>query len=288
MNEKPGFNAAQFKTATQKSWDNAAQGWNEQTPQIHEWLAQATQAMIDHANVRPGSRVLDVAAGAGDQTLDVAHRVGPDGHVLAVDISPGILQFAAENARRQSLSNVATKVADAENLGLGTASFDAAICRLGLMFCPDPLKALQEIHHALKPHGRVCTLVFSEPQKNPCIGLLISTAFQHASLPPGDPYQPGSLFSLGKPGLIDELFKSAGFTDVKTTRISAVFKLPAAKDYLTFIRTSASPIQQLLGKLTPAAKEAAWKEMEEKLDLFQLSTHWEGPNELLLTVGSRQ
>lgn len=287
MNENTAFDAKQFKVAMQHAWDNAAPGWNQKTPQIHAWLADATRLMLDHAKLKPGARVLDVAAGAGDQTLSIAHRVGPDGHVLAADISPGILQFTVENARREGLNNIDIKVADAENLGLGATIFDAAISRLGLMFCPNPLKALQEMHHALRPSGRACTLVFSEPQKNPCIGILISTACKHAGLPPRDPYQPGGLLSLGKPGLINELFVTAGFTDVATLVIPAVFKLAAAKDYLHFIRTSASPIMQILSKLDAAGQNAAWAEMEEKLQAFQTPSGWAGPNELLLTTGTR-
>jgi ubiquinone/menaquinone biosynthesis C-methylase UbiE len=287
MNENTAFDAKQFKIAMQHAWDSAALGWNQQTPQIHAWLADATRLLLDHVNLKPGSRVLDVAAGSGDQTLEIARRIGPDGHVLATDISPGILQFAIENARRASLNNIDVKAADAENLGLGAATFDAAISRLGLMFCPDPLKALQEMHHALRESGRAGTLVFSEPQKNPCIGILVATAFKHAGLPPRDPYQPGSLLSLGKPGLINELFMKAGFTDVATTAVPAVFRLATAKDYLHFIRTSASPIMQILSKLNAAEQDAAWAETEEKLRVFQTSSGWEGPNELLLTTGTR-
>lgn len=286
MSEKPPFNPEQFKAATREQWNKSAAGWNEQTPHIRAWLATATVAMLDLAQLRPGARVLDVAAGAGDQTLDIARRVGPNGSVLATDLSPAILALAQDNALRAGLMNVETKVADGEKLGLDPASFDAAICRLGLMFFPDPLKSLSELHRAVKAGGRVCTMVFSEPQKNPCIGMIVATALKHAGLPPPDPYQPGGLLSLGKPGLIDEHFARAGFAEVKTIKLAAPFRLPAAKDYLDFIRTSAGPILQILGRLDEAAKNAAWAEMEEKLRVFQIKTGWEGPNELLLTVGS--
>lgn len=277
----------QFKAATRQAWDKSASGWNAQTQHIHDWLAQATPAMLDAAHITVGMRVLDIAAGAGDQTLDIARRVGPGGYVLATDISPGILQFAQDNARHAGLLNVETRVCDAEHLGVDAASFDAAVSRLGLMFCPNPLQALQQVHHALRPGGHAAVLVFSEPQHNPCIGILMSTALKHAGLPPRDPYQPGSLMSLGKPGLLDELFHAAGFTDVATTRISAPFRLPSTQDYLAFIRTSASPIVQILGNLSQEAQDAAWTEMESKLSAFQSPSGWEGPNELLVARGTR-
>lgn len=277
----------QFKAATRQAWDKSASGWNSQTRHIHDWLAQATPAMLDAAHIAVGMRVLDVAAGAGDQTLDIARRVGPEGHVLATDISPEILQFAQDNARQAGLLNVETSVCDAEHLDVEAASFDAVVSRLGLMFCPTPLRALQQAHHALRRGGHAAVLVFSEPQYNPCIGILMSTALKHAGLPPRDPYQPGSLMSLGKPGLLDELFLAAGFTDVATTRISAPFRLPSTQDYLTFIRTSASPIVQILGNLSQEAQDAAWAEMENRLSAFQSPGGWVGPNELLVTRGTR-
>lgn len=287
MTEQPAFDPDKFKAATREQWNQSAAGWNAQAKNIRAWLAEATQSMLDLAGVRPGARVLDVAAGAGDQTLDAARRVGASGYVLATDISPGILQFAKDNARRAGFSNVDTKATDGEDLGLEAHAFDAAICRLGLMFFPDPVAGLRGIRHVLKPGGRFCAMVFSEPQMNPCVAILVSTALKHAGLPPRDPYRPGGLLSLGKPGLIDALFAKAGFSGVTTTKLSAPFRLPRARDYLEFIRTSAGPILQILAKLDDAAREAAWAEIESKLDAFQTGTNWVGPNELLLTVGTK-
>ena len=276
-----------FKAATRSQWDKAARSWNDHTPQVRAWLRSGTDAMLDMARIRTGAYVLDVAAGAGDQTLDIAERVGPDGAVLATDLSPAILELAQANARRAGVRNVETRVVDGEHLGLDGADFDAAICRLGLMFFPDPAQGLREMHRALKPGAGICTMVFAGPETNPCITTLMSTALRHAGVPPRDPYQPGGLLSLGKPGLIDELFRRAGFRDVATTRVDAPFRLPCARDYVEFIRTSASPIQQILGKLDAAAGNAAWAEIEERLKRFDTATGWEGPNELLLTAGRR-
>lgn len=287
MTQATAFDAQGFKRATLNQWEKSAAGWNDHSPAIRAWLRRATEAMIGMAGVERGARVLDVAAGAGDQTLDIAARVGPEGSVLATDLSPAILAFARANAARAGFRNVETLVADGEQLDVPDASFDAAVCRLGLMFFPDPLQGLREMHRALKPGGGICTVVFSAPQANPCVAILMATALEHAGLPPRDPFQPGGLMSLGKPGRLDELFKAAGFRDVATTKMDAPFRLPSARHYLDFIRASASPIQQILANLDADKRQAAWLAMEERLGAFQNGSGWEGPNELLLTAARR-
>lgn len=207
--------------------------------------------------------------------------------MLATDLSPTILDLARANAQREGFGNLETRVADGEHLGLENAGFDAAICRLGLMFFHDPAQGLREMRRALKAGAGICTMVFSGPETSPCITALMSTAFRHAGIPPCDSGQPGGLLGLGKLGLIDELFRRAGFRAAATTQIDAPFRLPCARDYVEFIRTSASPIQQILGKLDAAARNAAWAEMEDRLQRSDTATGWEGPNELLLTAARR-
>jgi len=286
MSAKP-FDAELFKASTREQWDRDAKGWNDMTDLVRGWLRPATDAMLEMANVRLGGRVLDVAAGAGDQTLDIAKRVGRHGRVVATDLSPAILAFAAANARREGYTQVETMVADGEILGVDEKSFDSAVCRLGLMFFPNPVRGLKAMYDALKPGGMACTMVFSTPASNPCVAILVQTALKHAGLSPPDPYQPGGLLSLGKPGLIDELFLQAGFLQVATTKVAAPFRLHSVRDYIDFIRTSASPILGILGRLDEATRRAAWDDIEQRLSAFNVSDGWEGPNELLLTAGQR-
>ncbi len=130
-------------------------------------------------------------------------------------------------------------------------------------------------------------MVFSRPDRNPCLRILMSTALEHAGLPARDPFLPGGLLSLGRPGHIDQLFRSAGFHDVATTAIDAPFRVSTVDDYLDFVRTSASPILQILARLDAAAAEAAWTAMRQRLEVFTTAQGWDGPNELLLTAGRR-
>jgi ubiquinone/menaquinone biosynthesis C-methylase UbiE len=276
-----------FKTAVQAHWDAAAGSWDAHSPAIRAWLRDATDAMIAKAGIVPGSRVLDVAAGAGDQTLDLAERVGPSGVVLATDLAPAFVAIIQQRALRAGLQQVQCRVADGEDLRVDAAAFDAAVCRLGLMLFPNPLQGLREMHRALRPGGAACTVVFSVPQRNPCISILMGTALRHAGLPARDPFAPGSLFSLGRPGHIDELFRQAGFGDVETTAVDALFRMPSVDHYLDFVRSSASPILQILAGLGEAAAQAAWDDIRQQLQAFTTPTGWAGPNELLITAARR-
>lgn len=287
MTIEAGSEAKLAKDRTRQTWDAAAVGWDKHAPAIRAWLSPATEAMLDMAGVVSGHAVLDVAAGAGDQTLDLAARVGPEGRVVASDISANILAIAAQNASQAGYRNVEILLADAEHLDLGENTFGAAVCRLGLMFLPDPLAGLARIHRALIPGGRFCSMVFAGPDQNPCLRILMMTALRHAGLPPGDPFKPGGLVSLGRPGAIEALFQKAGFSAVATTRMEAPFRMPSTAHYLEFIRDAAGPILQILAPLGQSAKNAAWADIAEQLDNFQTTEGWTGPNTLLLTVGQK-
>ena len=281
------MNAATEASAASAAWDEAAQGWNRHSELIRAWLTKATAAMLDAAGVGAGDRVLDVAAGAGDQTLDIARRVGPSGFVLATDLSPSILRLAAENVRAAGLLNVRVQRADAQALGPDIAHFDTAVCRLGLMFCAEPLVALKEIHRALNDGGGFSALAFSSPERNPCITTQLRTAQRHAGMAAGDPYAPGGLLSLGRPGLMSALMHEAGFTAVDVRPLSAPFTLPRCEDYVDFIRSAGSPVIALLKTLSEAARAAAWADITEQLGQFTTPQGWEGPNELLLCSGAK-
>jgi len=161
------FDAVQYKSTTRQQWEDAAEAWYRWGPTLETWLAGSTERMLDAAGVASGSSVLDIAAGAGGQTLAAARRVGGEGRVVAIDISPTILTYAAKQAAEAGLTNVETMEADGEQLGgLAEASFDAAVSRLGLICLPDQAGALAGIHSALRPGGRLSAIVYSTADRN--------------------------------------------------------------------------------------------------------------------------
>ncbi len=93
------FDPVAFKETTRNLWDCAVVSWNRWAAFLSRWLGPATELMLDMANVQKSRRVLDAAAGAGDHTLAAARRTGPSGFVLATDLSPAILEYAAIKAK---------------------------------------------------------------------------------------------------------------------------------------------------------------------------------------------
>jgi SAM-dependent methyltransferase len=240
--------------------------------------------MLDMCNVGGGSRVLDVAAGAGDQTLQAARRVGPEGFVLATDISPKILEFAERSARSKGYTNVETRVVDGEGIDMD-GGFDAVISRVGLIYFPDQQKALRGMRRALKPQGRIGAIVYSTADANQFFSLPVSIIRRRAHLPPPVPGQPGP-FSLGGEGVLRDALLQAGFQDIQERRIPAPLKMKSATDCVRFEKESFGALHAMLAGLDQVGKEAAWEEIANELQRFESSAGFEGRCELIVVSGS--
>lgn len=286
--EAAQFDPVQYKETTRKQWQAAAEAWHRWGATLEEWLGGATEAMLDAADVGPGSRVLDVAAGAGGQTLVAARRVGPTGYVLATDISSNILEFVEKNAQKEGLSNVETRVLDGEKLDqLEEESFDAVISRVGLIYFPDQQKALAGMRRALVPGGKIAAIVYSTPENNKFFSVPVSVIRRCAQLPPPLPGQPGP-FSLGSPGVLEEAYEKAGFRDVQTRLLSAPLRMPSTAECVRFERESFGALHQMLSGLDDAEREDAWEEIEQELREFERPDGFEGPCELVIGGGIKQ
>ena len=164
--QQPSFDAAKYKNAQREQWNKDGAAWRRWNPTLDRWYGDVTRQMLDLARIQPGQRVLDIAAGAGEPAVSAAERVGPGGYVLATDISEGIVELALQVARERGLEQIETRAMDGEKLDLPDASFDAVVCRLGLMYMPHPVTALGEWRRALRSGGRVAVVVFSTPDRN--------------------------------------------------------------------------------------------------------------------------
>lgn len=281
------FDPVAFKTTTRAQWQDAADAWHRWGPFLGSWLGAATDAMVELAHIGKGSRVLDVAAGAGEQSLTIARRVGPDGHVLVTDIAPNLLERAAADAAAAGLSQVETREVDGERLeDLPAGSFDAAVSRVGLIYFPDQQRALRGMRHVLRPGGRVSAVVYSTPDRNEFFSIPVRIIRERAQLPPPLPGQPGP-FSLGGPGVLEEMFTRAGFTDVEVRTVPSPVRLPSAAECVRFERESFGALHQMMRTLTPEEQADTWASIEAELRRFENDGGFEGPCEMLVGAATR-
>jgi len=276
-----GFDAAAYKSTTRAQWEQAAEAWHRWGPLLESWLGEATELMLDLAGVHAGARVLDVAAGAGGQTLAAARRAGATGSVLATDISPAILEYAAASAVRAGLTNVGTREMDGEALSVEPGFFDAAISRLGLIYFPNLPKALSEMRSALRPGGKIGAIVYSTADANGFFSIPVRIIRERAQLPPPLPGQPGP-FSLSTVTVIDDVLAHAGFVDVEVRVVNAPLRLGTTNECMQFERESFGALHQMLAKLDDRAKESAWDEIERQLRAYEGQDGFVGPCELLV------
>jgi ubiquinone/menaquinone biosynthesis C-methylase UbiE len=158
-----------------------------------------------------GAHVLDVATGTGLVAVEAARRVGPRGSVLATDFLPAWEPFVRTTASAARVANVMFASMPAEALALPDASFDVVFCQFGLMFVPEPIRALREMRRVLRPGGRIGIAVWSVPEK---VGIFLIPRIVAPALPPTKGEAPPSPTSMGAPGLIESMVAEAGFCDV--------------------------------------------------------------------------
>jgi ubiquinone/menaquinone biosynthesis C-methylase UbiE len=280
------FDPIQYKATTREQWQSAAEAWHRWGPLLEHWLGAATQRMLDAAGVQTGSHVLDVAAGAGGQSLAAAQRTGRGGRVLATDISPAILDFARQAAARAGLG-VDTRELDGEAIdALGSGTFDAVISRLGLIYFPDQQRALSGMRHVLRPGGRIGAIVYSTAERNAFFSIPVRIIRTRANLPPPAAGQPGP-FSLGSPGTLQAALQKAGFHDVTVETLAAPVRLPSAAECVRFERESFGALHQMLSPVPEPERASVWREIEEALQQFETKDGFVGPCELLVVGATR-
>ncbi len=283
-----GFDAEQYKTGQQKSWDAASSKIRTWESIFERAGGQAlSERMLDSVGVKSGERVLDVATGYGEPALTAAQRVGPTGSVVGTDISEGMLAIARERADEMGLANSIFLQSDAEMLDFPEASFDLALCRLGLFLLPDLNVALQRIRRLLRPGGRFGALIHGEPAKAPGVSV-IQGAVQRVLQPPPPPPGAPSIFGLSAPGKLEAALEDAGFVNVSSERFMATWTYESPEQYARFLFELGGPLQTMLAAATPEKRQQVW---DGVLQDYQAFTDVEGRlvlhHEIVSAVGKR-
>jgi ubiquinone/menaquinone biosynthesis C-methylase UbiE len=257
-----------IKAELRDTWESAAPGWAKWEAVIAAGLVDATDAMLDMAGVDANMRVLDLACGAGSQSLRAAERVGLEGHVVASDISATMLAHVQEKAKRNGISNIETLESAAEDLPTTQQAFDAAICRLGLMLLPSPKQALKAVQKVLKPQARFAGLVFTIPSNNPYMSQPMQILLRHAGKEPPPAGKPG-IFVLGGPGALEGLLSDSGFSDIETRVLRTSLRLASAAEGLEMMQQAFGAYRAVVADLSSEARAAAWSEVGDCLKQFE-------------------
>jgi ubiquinone/menaquinone biosynthesis C-methylase UbiE len=250
--------------------------WQQEASQRQQVMEEATEEMLLAAGLKAGDHVLDLAAGAGDQSLLAARKVGPGGMVLATDLSGEMLTVAAKQAEHEGLTNLATRIMDAEQLDLEERSFDAVICRNGLMLLPHLQSALRGIRRVLKPGGKLAALVW---KRNPFHMLPLTILTKYVGEVPAicNP------FTLSDPAVFEQALREAGFREVIIRPIALRLHY-ASMD--VFLESRRAIVAGLMGQMSKQAQQQVLNEVRQALSQFEEPEGLVAQGETLLGVGT--
>jgi SAM-dependent methyltransferase len=253
----------QLKERVRRDWTDVAtiDAWRRWREPFAVQTEALTSALLDAADIEPGQRVLDLASGAGEPALTLARRVGPSGHVVATDLSPGWLGIIEDAALAERLGNLQLSVADAHALPFGDASFDRVTSRLGVMFFADLQRALAECRRVLVQEGRIAFLVWGEPDQNTFFAATMRALRAYVDVPQPAPGTPGPLRFAAEGSVAREL-EQAGFREIEEERMVVPLPWPGPPEQLwQHFREVVAPLRPLIDGLTPADRDAVAAEV---------------------------
>ena len=279
------LDATEFRSGQREQWNVAAGGWRKWAPLLDRGLQQMREQLVELARVEPGHRVLDVAAGYGEPALTAARRVGPDGRVVATDISAEMLEYGRERAATAGLENVEFVEIAASALELPAQTFDAALSSYGIIFEPEAEATAARVRGFLKPGARLAISSWGPPDRVPMLGVPMRTMLQRYELPPPPPGTPGPL-SRPTPEAIGGLLEGGGFSNVEVVETTVVLDLDSAEEFTTFVKVIAPPITALVNARPLEEQADGWAAITEAIGPFADDSgriHLE--NQTLLAVG---
>jgi enediyne biosynthesis protein CalE5 len=252
----------EFRTGQRTQWNSAAGGWKKWAPLIDKGAGLVSERLVELARIRPGHRVLDVAAGYGEPALAAARRVGPDGEVVATDIAAEMLAYGRERAEAAGVESIRFIESDAASLDFPEGSFDAALSRWGIIFEPEPEATAARIRTFLKPGSRMAIASWGPIDRVPMFALTFGTVMERLQVPPPPPGTPGPL-ARPTPEALTALLEGGGFSSVEVDEIDVVFDFASPDEFVTCMREIAPPITAVLSQFPEDVQADAWAAIRE-------------------------
>jgi SAM-dependent methyltransferase len=256
--ESKTMDPGQFREGQRQQWNTAATGWRKWSELIDSAAAKISERMVELAGVTAGSRVLDVAAGYGEPSLTAARVAGPNGKVVASDISAEMLAYGRERAQAAGLENIEFVESDAMSLDFPAGSFDAALSRFGIIFDPDGEGAAARVRSFMEPGSRMTIASWGPPDRVPFLGIPVMTVMKRLDVPPPPPGTPGPL-SRPTPEAIGGLLEGGGFSEVEVEEAEVEFTFASAEEFTTFIREIAPPVSAMMASHPEDVQAETWQ-----------------------------
>jgi ubiquinone/menaquinone biosynthesis C-methylase UbiE len=277
----------ELRDQLRRMWDGVAPGWGENAAFVDARAAAMTETILDLAGLEPGMRVLELAAGAGGGGLAASARVGAGGEVVISDISPRMAAIAAARAEELRVRNVSTRVLDLEQIEEPDESFDAVICREGVMLVPDPAQAVAEIARVLRPGGRVSLSVWGPRAENPWLGVVFDVVSAQLGVPMPPPGLPGP-FALDNRDRLAGLLEAPTLTAVEIREVSTPYLASSADEWWTRTVALAGPLAQRLATLPAPAVEALSARAKEAVRPYETVAGLSIPGLALVAAAQRR
>jgi SAM-dependent methyltransferase len=248
-------------------WDAAADGWGKRADALRDVAMPLSVWMIGAAELHPGARVLELAAGPGDTGFLAAELIQPGGTLISSDLSEGMLNVARARAERQRVDNVEFKQLSLEWIDLPTASVDAILCRWGLMLIDDPAAAAQECRRVLAPGGRLVVAVWDRPELNPWATIPTDALVKLGLAPAPDRSAPG-MFRLADGARLDELLADAGFVERRIEPVSIDREYPSLDTWIAEMLDMSGGFGRVWNDLDDAQRNELTRELGDRVKPF--------------------
>ena len=278
---------AENENNTLREWRENSSHWVTYSDLLHSMFAPVTRALILEAGISDGQSVLDVAGGAGEPSLTIAQVVGPSGSVTCTDAIEEMLTGASAKAKSLGLDNITFRQCVADTLPFSTDSFDRAVSRLGAMFFPDPLNALQEMLRVIKPGGKLCLVVWHKSELNPFCSLTSKVMARHIESPATDPNAPG-VFQFAESGKLAGFLSKAGATDVRERLLEFRIEAPISfAEYWQLRSHTSGTLREQLATLSDEETRDVEVEVEEEGSRFFHNGQMSFPAAMLVVTGTK-
>jgi SAM-dependent methyltransferase len=281
----PSAGQAQIRERVRAMWAGVAGAWGEHAEYADERGAAITEMLLDRTGLRPGDRVLELACGPGGGGLAAATRVAP-GEVVLSDIAEEMTAIAAARAAARGITNVRTLVLDLDDIDQPDSSYDAVICREGLMFAIDPARAVRDVRRVLKTDGRVGVAVWGERARNPWLGVVLDAVSDQLGMPMPPPGIPGP-FALDDTDRLRGIFAAAGLVDIEITEHDTPLRAGSFDEWWNRTSSLAGPLAAIVAALPAEAHETLRARLERAVEPYRTPDGLELPGVSVIGTAGR-